>query len=74
MKYRNVNFEVDLLGVDTWRWSILPRRATDLTLIGQARGIRDQAVAYCMAEIDAMLERETTNANGCRFQSLLRDP
>jgi hypothetical protein len=58
MKYRNVNFEVDLVAVDKWRWAILPRRASGLTLIGQAGGTRDQAIAHCMAEIDAMLERE----------------
>jgi len=57
MKYRNVNFEVDLLALDKWRWAILPRKASDLTLIGQAGGTRDQAVAHCMAEIDAMLAR-----------------
>jgi hypothetical protein len=58
MKYRNVNFEVDLLAVDTWRWTILPRRASDLTLIGQTRGARDQAIAHCMDEIDAILALE----------------
>ena len=58
MKYRNVNFEIDILGVDTWRWTILPRRASDLTLIGQARGTRDQAIAYCTTEIDGLLARE----------------
>ena len=58
MKYRNVNFEIDILGVDTWRWTILPRRASDLTLIGQARGTRDQAIAYCTTEIDCLLARE----------------
>ena len=58
MKYRSVNFEVDLLSVDRWRWTILPRRAADLTLIGQVNGTRDQAAAYCKSEIDAMLARE----------------
>jgi hypothetical protein len=46
MKYRNVNFEVDLVAMDAWRWTILPRST------------RDQTVAHCMAEIDAMLARE----------------
>jgi hypothetical protein len=36
MKYRNVNFEVDLVAMDARRWTILPRRASDVTLIGQA--------------------------------------
>jgi hypothetical protein len=58
VKYRNVNFEVDVLAMDTWRWTILARRASDLTLVGQAQGTRDQAIARCMAEIDAMLARE----------------
>ena len=59
MKYRNVNFEVDILGLDTWRWTIRPRRASDLTLIGQARGTRDDAITHCKTEIDAMLARES---------------
>ena len=29
-----------------------------LTLIGQTRGARDQAIAHCMDEIDAILARE----------------
>jgi hypothetical protein len=58
MKYRNVNFEVDILGVGVWRWTILPRRASDLTLIAQARGTRDEAIAHCKTEIDALLARE----------------
>ena len=58
MKYRNVNFEVDLLAVDRWRWAILPRRAADLTLIGQVNGSRDRAAACCKSEIDALLARE----------------
>jgi hypothetical protein len=58
MKYRNVNFEIDILGVDIWRWTILPRRASDLTLIGQARGTRDEAITYCTVEIDGLLARE----------------
>jgi hypothetical protein len=57
-KHRNINFQIDVLGVDRWRWTILPRRATDLTLIGQVSGTREQAAAYCIAEIDAMLARE----------------
>ena len=58
MKYRNVNFEIDLLGVEIWRWTILPRRASDLTLVGQTRGTRDEAIDYCMVEIDGLLARE----------------
>jgi hypothetical protein len=58
MKYRNVNFNVDILGLDIWRWTIRARRASDLILIGQARGTRDEAIAHCQTEIDAMLARE----------------
>ena len=58
MKYRNVHFEIDILGVDMWRSTNLPRRASDLTLIGQARGTRDEAIAYCATEIDGLLARE----------------
>jgi hypothetical protein len=57
-KHRNVNFAIDVLGVDRWRWTILPRRAADPTLIDQVSGTRDQAVAHCQAEIDVMLARE----------------
>jgi hypothetical protein len=56
MKYRNVNFE---LGLDIWRWIIMPRSALEPTLIGQARGSRDQAIDHCKTEIDALLERES---------------
>ena len=26
MEHRNISFKIDILGVDTWRWTILPRR------------------------------------------------
>ena len=58
MKYRNVNFEVDILGLDIWRWTIRPRKAGGLTFVGQARGTRDEAIDHCKSEIDAMLARE----------------
>jgi hypothetical protein len=58
MKYRNVSFEISILAVDKWRWTILPRRASDLTLLGQFLGTHDQAAAYCKSEIDALLARE----------------
>jgi len=58
MKYRNVDFEIDLLGVGIWRWTILPKRVFGLTLIGQVRGTHDEAVTHCKAEIDALLIRE----------------
>jgi hypothetical protein len=52
MEYRNVNFEIDILGVDIWRWTILPRKASNLTLIGQVRGTRDRAIDHCKIGID----------------------
>ena len=57
-KYRNVNFEIEVLGLESWRWTIRPRRNSDVTLVGQARGTREQAIAMCQAEIDAMLARQ----------------
>jgi hypothetical protein len=60
MEHRSVSFEIDILGADTWRWTILPRTPWDLTLVGQLRGTREQAVDHCKVEIDAMLAREQT--------------
>jgi hypothetical protein len=60
MEYRNIGFRIDILGVDTWRWTILPRTPSDLTLVGQVRATHEQAIAHCKAEIDAMLAREKT--------------
>jgi hypothetical protein len=60
MEHRNIGFKIDILGVDTWRWTILPRTQWDLTLVGQVRGTLEQAIAHCQAEIDAMLAREKT--------------
>jgi hypothetical protein len=60
MEHRNVSFEIDILGADTWRWTILPRTPWDLTLVGQVRGTHEQAVDHCKVEIDAMLAREKT--------------
>ena len=33
-------------------------RTSDLTLIGRARGTRDEAITYCTVEIDGLLARE----------------
>jgi hypothetical protein len=60
MEHRSVSFEIDILGADTWRWTILPRTPWDLTLVGQVRGTNEQAVDHCKVEIDAMLAREVT--------------
>ena len=59
MEHRNISFKIDILGVDTWRWTILPRTPRDLTLVGQVRATHEQAIAHCKAEIDAMLARES---------------
>lgn len=64
MEYRNVSFEVDVSGVDTWRWTLLPRTPWDLTFVGQVRAIHEQAIAHCKAEIDAMLARESEESSG----------
>jgi hypothetical protein len=60
MEHRDVSFEIDILGADTWRWTILPRTPWDLTLVGRVRGTHEQAVDHCKVEIDAMLAREKT--------------
>jgi hypothetical protein len=59
MEHRNITFRIDVLGVDTWRWTILPGTPWDLTLVGQVRAIHEQAIAHCKAEIDAMLARKS---------------
>ena len=60
MEPRGVGFSIDILGVDTWRWTIRPRTPADPTRVGQLRGTNEQAVAHCKAQIDAVLEREMT--------------
>ena len=64
MEHRNISFKIDILGVDTWRWTILPRTLCDLTLVGQVRATQEQAIAHCKAEIDAMLARESEKSSG----------
>ena len=56
-RYRDFVFKIDILGSDIWRWTILPRLESDLTLIGQFVGPREKAISYCRAEIDRVLAR-----------------
>jgi len=63
MEHRNIGFKIEVLGMDTWRWTILPRTPWDLTLVGQVRATHEQAIAHCKAEIDALLARESMDAS-----------
>ena len=38
MIYRSVNFRVEVLGLNTWRWTILPRSRRGLSFVGQISG------------------------------------
>ena len=67
MKHRNIGFKIEVLGLDTWRWTILPRTLWDLTLVGQVRATHEQAIAHCKAEIDTMLARESMDASVLSF-------
>jgi hypothetical protein len=66
MEYRNIRFRIDILGVDTWRWTILPRTPWDLTLVGQVRATHEEAIAHGKSEIDAMLARESEGSKSDR--------
>ena len=66
MEHRNISFRIDILGVDTWRWTILPRTPRDLTLVGRVRATHEEAIAHCKAEIDAMLARESEGSKSDR--------
>jgi hypothetical protein len=54
-RYRQIAFKIEIIDADRWRWTILPPRAGDLTVIGQIAGTMDQAASYCQAQIDQML-------------------
>jgi hypothetical protein len=58
MEHRNVRFSIDIIGVDTWRWTVFPAALGALMRVGQSRGTREQAIADCKGEIDSMLARE----------------
>ena len=72
MKYRNVSFKISILALDKWRWTNLPRRASDLTLVGQFLGTHDQAAAYGKSEIDALLARENDSQRPKSLQKARR--
>ncbi len=57
--YRRVIFKIEVIGSDLWRWSILPRRETDITLIGQFAGSKDEALTYCRSEIDKLVKEHS---------------
>jgi hypothetical protein len=58
MEYRNVSFEVDVLGVDMWRWTLFAQNAVGPDPCWAGASDHEQAIAHCKAEIDAMLARE----------------
>jgi hypothetical protein len=58
MIYRNVNFRVEVLGLNTWRWTILPRSRRGLSFVGQISGTYEQAIDHCKVEIDKLLETD----------------
>ena len=57
-EYKKVKFKIDILGTNAWRWTVLPRRQDELTLIGQVVGTEEIAIAHCQSEIDGLLERD----------------
>jgi hypothetical protein len=58
MKYRNVEFKINIVGLDRWRWMILPRQLPGFTWVGQVCGKRMHAIAACEVAIARILEEE----------------
>jgi hypothetical protein len=52
LEHRGVKFDIDLLGIDVWRWTVHPREPDGFRRIGQFRGSRNAAIAHCKATID----------------------
>jgi hypothetical protein len=52
VEHRGVKFDIDMLGIDVWRWTIHPREPDGFRRIGQFRGPHDAVVAHCKATID----------------------
>jgi hypothetical protein len=48
-------FKIDIIGVDTWRWSIRADEKARLTLVGQVRGTREQAEVNSWSQITSLL-------------------
>ncbi len=60
--HRGVRFELDMLGLDIWRWTIHPPVSQGLRIIGQFRGKRDAAVEHCKRAIDDTLDGNSSPA------------
>ena len=67
MKHRNIGFKIEVLGLDTWRWTILPPNAMGPNPCWTGASTHEQAIAHCKAEIDAMLARESMDASVLSF-------
>ncbi|MDR3466503.1 MAG: hypothetical protein P4M07_11210 [Xanthobacteraceae bacterium] len=52
MEYRGIRFELDVIGLDTWRWTVHTDTPSGFRLIGQFRGTRDAAIFHCRSVID----------------------
>lgn len=57
MEHRGIRFEVEPIGLDTWRWTIHTPTPNGFRLIGQFRGQRDAATDHCHDTIDAHLDQ-----------------
>lgn len=55
-KYQQSIFKVEAIGVDVWRWTILPHHRNDLTLVGQEIGARQRAIDHCKFEVARMAD------------------
>ena len=62
--YQNVAFRLDIIGLDIWRWTILPESPGGMTLIGQVVGSKEHAVSHCRSEIDKALVWRAEAARG----------
>jgi len=58
MDHRGIRFELDAIGLDTWRWTVHTDTPRGFRLIGQFRGKRDIAIAHCVSTIDGHLDRD----------------
>jgi len=58
MDHRGVRFELDIIGLETWRWTIHTDIPRGFRMIGQFRGKRDAAIAHCLSTIDGHLDSD----------------
>ena len=56
-KYRDVVFKIEAIGADIWRWTVFPHYEEGLSLIGQAVGPVEEAIAECRMQIDRLLDK-----------------